>query len=72
MDVFKEELEKEFSALGFKDKSRVLTKGKYQVGKTHKIADAKRYAMPSGKRRSKAGNIYYEYRKNRTDMNGSV
>ena len=69
MDLFKTELENEFSALGFKNQRKnieVLD----QVGKTNVKADAKRKALAPGKRISKSGNIYWETRKNRSDVPG--
>ena len=37
------------------------------LGKTTKILDLRFIALEPGKRISKAGNIYYEYRRNRAD-----
>lgn len=37
------------------------------IGKTDIVRDAKRKALPAGKRMSKEGNVYYETRANRTD-----
>ena len=34
------------------------------------LADSKRFALPVGKRTSKRGKAYTEYRKNRTDLMG--
>lgn len=48
----------------------VLKIGKYQIGESIFAKDMKYIAMPPGKRKSKSGNIYYEYRKNRTDVKG--
>lgn len=42
-----------------------------QVGKTSMPRDIMRKALPSGKRISKTGKIYYETRKNRSDAIGS-
>lgn len=36
---------------------------------TSKSSDAKRQAKPAGKRKSKSGKTYYEYRENRSDRN---
>ena len=36
------------------------------------IQDLKRKAKPAGRRISKNGNVYYEYRKNRTDTLGNL
>lgn len=43
-----------------------------QVGKSNKKRDATRLALPPGKRISKSGNIYYETRKSRSDVLGSM
>jgi len=44
-------------------------KKKYAKGsKSNKKLDAKRKALKPGKRLSKKGNIYYESRKNRSDL----
>ena len=71
-NIFKEEFEKELNATGIKQlKPKVVYSKKRQTG--HRIdieADRKRKAMPSGKRISKTGKPYYEYRKNRTDFKG--
>ncbi len=41
-----------------------------KAGKTtSKSSDAKRQAKPIGKRKSKSGKVYYEYRENRSDVN---
>lgn len=42
-----------------------------QVGRTTKSRDKARKALPPGKRISKTGNVYYETRKNRSDMPGT-
>jgi hypothetical protein len=50
----------------------VLVIGMHQTGERKSIkADAKRRALPPGKRVSKSGKIYYEYRKNRSDLKRS-
>ena len=46
----------------------VKSRGPYQVGGTNYFRDLARKAKKPGKRKSKRGNIYYEYRKNRSDM----
>lgn len=43
-----------------------------QRGRSKVKLDVVRRAMPPGKRISKRGKIYYEYRKNRSDLRGSV
>ena len=70
--MFKKTLEQEYSAIGFKDKSpKSLTSHKWQTGNVSDIdADKKRIALPAGKRVSKTGKIYYESRKNRSDVKG--
>jgi len=49
---------------------KILKVGAYQIGKSIAIKDMKYKSIPPGKRISKAGNIYYEYRKNRSDIKG--
>jgi hypothetical protein len=74
MDMFKEEYAKEkqeFNALGLKSQRRNLKYREHQIGSTDKDIDSKRKALLVGKRISKAGKIYYEYRKNRGDLRGS-
>jgi hypothetical protein len=70
MDFFNEEKAKEFEAIGFKNQRRNLRQLK-QVGKSNKKRDEERHALLSGKRISKAGNVYWETRKNRSDSKGS-
>jgi ssDNA-binding Zn-finger/Zn-ribbon topoisomerase 1 len=41
----------------------------HQIGKTSVALDRTRVALPPGKRISKTGKIYYEYRRNRSDIN---
>lgn len=41
-----------------------------QKGKSKTRLDKDYKALPPGKRISKNGNVYYEYRKNRTDKKG--
>lgn len=43
-----------------------------QTGTSTRKADAKRKAKAPGKRRSKSGNTYSEYRKNRSDKPGKL
>jgi len=45
-------------------------RGYYQVGCTNSLWDASLGALQPGKRISKSGKRYYEYRKNRCDMPG--
>ena len=70
MDLFKKEMKKEKSAMGFKNLSKSLTRVEHQTGTSDKKRDEVRKAMPSGKRISKTGKVYYEYRKNRSDLFG--
>ena len=71
MNFLKAELDKEFSSVGFKNQRRNLKTRDHQIGKTDKSIDSKRDALLPGERRSKTGNIYYEYRKRRSDKKQS-
>ena len=71
MDFIKAEMEKEFKSIGFKNQRRNLRKLD-QVGKTDVSRDKKRQALMPGKRRSKTGKVYWETRKNRSDLKQSV
>lgn len=53
-----------------KRKARALTRDTRQTGKSDMSRDRKRKAIAPGKRRSKKGNIYYENRRNRSDVKG--
>ena len=53
-----------------KRKARALSKSTRQTGTSNTARDKQRKAIAPGKRRSKKGKIYYEYRKNRTDVKG--
>jgi|AntAceMinimDraft_9_1070365.scaffolds.fasta_scaffold59595_1 hypothetical protein len=66
-----ESLKSEFSALGIGKTGKVLKVSGKQTGTSIKSLDKKRNALPTGKRISKYGKVYYEYRKNRTDAEGS-
>lgn len=70
MNLFKKEYEKETKALGFKSLKRVVKTATHQTGGTTRKRDIVRDASAPGKRRSKLGKIYYEYRKNRSDLPG--
>ena len=71
-EMLKEELEELGGAVGMKKKKpQVVYKKDIQHGSTNIYRDKRLTAMPSGKRISKTGKIYYEYRKNRTDRVGS-
>jgi len=70
-EMLKEELEEVGKGVGMKKKKpQVVYKRDRQVGSSNAFRDSRRIAMPSGKRISKSGKIYYEYRKNRTDKIG--
>ncbi len=69
MNLFKVEMEKEVSAMGFKDQSKSLSTLD-QTGKTTVKIDAKRKALAPGKRISSSGKTYWETRKNRSDKPG--
>lgn len=47
---------------------RVIRVIKHQTGKTNTAIDRKITALRAGKRISKNGNVYWETRKNRSDM----
>jgi len=53
-----------------KRKPRALTRDTRQTGTSNSAIDKKRKALGPGKRRSKNGTIYYENRKNRSDVKG--
>jgi len=65
------EMQKEYTAVGFKNQRRNLRQLK-QVGKSNTEIDSKRHALLAGKRISKTGKIYWETRKNRTDSKNST
>ena len=71
MKWIKGEMEKEKSSLGFKSLRKSLTKSEHQTGTSNIKRDKVRKAMPPGKRMSRTGKIYFEYRKNRSDLTGS-
>lgn len=50
----------------------IYAKDKKQKGSSNKFFDRLYSALPPGKRKSKSGNVYYEYRKNRTDKTNSL
>ena len=70
MDFIKDEMDKEFSSIGFKNQRRNLRQLK-QIGTTNKIVDSSKHSLLPGKRISKTGKIYWETRKNRSDSKGS-
>jgi len=71
MDMFKKVKEKEFSPVSLKKVNKIVYTQSHQIGKTNSFRDKKRKALPPGKRISKKGKVYYEYRKNRTDLTGT-
>lgn len=71
MSVWKKKEKMKFSALGI-GKGKTIKPSEHQTGTSIKRIDIKRQAMPSGKRISKFGKIYYEYRKNRSDLEGGT
>jgi len=67
---FKAEMIKDARDQGV-DQGKVVKEFDYQLGKTNKRVDSRRIALPPGKRISKSGKIYFESRKNRSDLTGS-
>ena len=67
---FELEKMKEFKETGVNQR-KVVKKSGYQIGKTNKVIDRKRSALAPGKRSSRNGKIYYENRKNRSDLTGT-
>lgn len=62
---------KEMNAVGIKKlKPKVSYVKDRQVGRSNASRDKKRSAMPPGKRISKSGKTYYEYRRSRSDIVG--
>jgi hypothetical protein len=54
-------------------KPKVLKVVKRQSGERKSLRlDRLRKALPPGKRRSKSGKIYYEYRRNRSDLRKGI
>ena len=49
---------------------RVIRASKRQVGNSNLKKDKKRMALKPGKRISKSGKVYFEYRANRSDRKG--
>ena len=71
-EMLKEEIEEMGKGIGMKKKKpQVVYARKKQIGTSNTYKDKRRTAMPPGKRISKAGNIYYEGRLNRSDLIGS-
>ncbi len=69
MNFIKSELDNEFSALGLKNQRKSIDVLD-QVGMSNVKKDAARKALAPGKRISKSGNVYWETRKNRSDVPG--
>ena len=69
MNLFKQEKEREFEAIGLRDQSKNV-KVLDQVGKSNLSRDVRRKALAPGKRISSSGNVYWETRKNRSDQVG--
>lgn len=53
-------------------KTTVKKTSTYQTGTSNKLSDSRKKAQGPGKRVSVDGNVYYERRKNRSDMPGSL
>jgi hypothetical protein len=71
MDFFKSELEKEFNAIGMKNKQKIVrTLPQTQKKKVDLDVDSRRKALMPGKRISASGKVYWETRKNRSDVKG--
>lgn len=49
---------------------QVLKASTRQTGESNKKRDSARKALAPGKRRAASGGVYYEYRKNRSDVRG--
>lgn len=62
---------KKYSALGI-GKGKIIEPSTHQTGKSVRSIDIRRHALPPGKRMSKYGNTYYEYRKSRSDIKGTM
>ena len=56
-----------------KNRRALLKRVNYQRGRIKDIrADRKRKALSPGKRRSSAGKVYWETRRNRSDRSGGI
>jgi len=52
---------------------RIRVRAHYrQIGKSNVRYDKRQKAKKPGKRKSSSGKVYYEYRKNRSDMPGRL
>jgi hypothetical protein len=52
--------------------ARTLKASKHQTGRSIKPIDRKKRALRPGKRKSRARRIYYEYRRNRSDVHPAL
>ena len=68
--MFKRVKEREFSPVRLRKLNKVVYTRDHQTGTSKKSRDKARKALPPGKRISKTGNVYYEYRRNRSDLPG--
>jgi len=71
MNILKKHKEEEFNPVRFKnlrDNLKVLK----QVGTSNKKRDLNRKALMPGKRISKTGKVYWETRKNRSDLKDNL
>jgi len=66
---FEDEKQKEYDAVGFENQRKSVTRLP-QVGTSNLKRDVVRKALAPGKRVSKSGKIYWETRKNRSDVPG--
>lgn len=72
MDFVKAEMEREFTAIGFKNQRRNLrTLPQTQKANVDKQIDSSRKALAPGKRVSRSGKVYWETRANRSDKKGT-
>ena len=55
-----------------KSNTEVVKVGKEQIGKSNRTRDALYRAKKPGKRKTKYGTVYYEYRKNRSDLKKDI
>lgn len=67
--VFESEKVKEFGEVSLRNQKKII-KTLNQVGKSNKNRDEARKALLPGKRISKNGKVYWETRKNRSDVSG--
>ncbi len=47
---------------------RVLRAASHQTGSSDPVRDRRYHALPPGKRVSRSGRVYYEYRRNRSGL----